>query len=150
MQTQHYRRARFRMAVIACSAAAAVLMSGSLSASEDEHPRRIEYPHYPPAPEKQDPSMVARKSSGCVSCHTASDATSMHVSPAVVLGCTDCHGGAADVFKPASVFSGNEYESARDRAHVQPLYPESWHYPSSANPERSYTLLNRESPQFTR
>ena len=28
--------------------------------------------------------------------------------------------------------------------------PESWHYPSSANPERSYTLLNRESPEFTR
>ena len=33
---------------------------------------------------------------------------------------------------------------------MQPRYPDSWHYPSSANPERSYTLLNRESPEFIR
>ncbi len=45
---------------------------------------------------------------------------------------------------------GASYDAARDQAHVQPLYPETWHYPSSANPERSYTLLNRESPEFIR
>lgn len=42
------------------------------------------------------------------------------------------------------------YQSALDQAHVQPLYPEAWHYPSSANPERSYTLLNEESREFVR
>ena len=31
-----------------------------------------------------------------------------------------------------------------------PRFPEAWHYPSSANPERTYTLLNRESPEFVR
>ena len=41
-------------------------------------------------------------------------------------------------------------DDARDRAHVQPLYPKTWHYPSSANPEQSYTLLNHESPEFIR
>jgi hypothetical protein len=38
------------------------------------------------------------------------------------------------------------YVAARDRAHVLPRYPESWHWPSSANPKHSYTLLNREEP----
>ena len=37
-----------------------------------------------------------------------------------------------------------------EQAHVLPRYPHTWHYPSSANPERSYTLLNREAPEFTR
>ena len=32
--------------------------------------------------------------------------------------------------------------------HVLPQYVDSWHYPSSANPEASYTLLNRESPSL--
>src|SRR3546814_4831265 len=40
--------------------------------------------------------------------------------------------------------------SARERAHVLPRYPKSWHYPSSANPQRTYTLLNREAPEFVR
>ena len=38
----------------------------------------------------------------------------------------------------------------RDLAHVQPRFPEEWHYPGSANPQRTYTLLNRESPAFIR
>ena len=29
----------------------------------------------------------------CMSCHTQTDARSMHTSPNVRLGCTDCHGG---------------------------------------------------------
>ncbi len=28
--------------------------------------------------------------------------------------------------------------------------PRAWNYPSSANPQRSYTLLNREAPEFVR
>ncbi|MCX7676180.1 MAG: cytochrome c3 family protein, partial [Alteraurantiacibacter sp.] len=35
-------------------------------------------------------------------------------------------------------------------AHVLPTLPESWHFPSSANPERSYSLLNREAPEYVR
>ncbi len=40
--------------------------------------------------------------------------------------------------------------AARERAHVLPRYPESWHYPSSRTPERTYVLLNKESPEFIR
>ena len=121
-----------------------------LLAAEGEHPRSIDYPDYPPAPEKQEQAEADRKSAGCVSCHTASDAATMHVSNAVVLGCTDCHGGDPAISVPAGAPSAAAINSARDLAHVQPLYPETWHYPSSANPKQSYTLLNHESPEFIR
>ncbi|MGZ8831501.1 MAG: hypothetical protein ACXW2Q_14115, partial [Thermoanaerobaculia bacterium] len=76
------------------------------------------------------------KSRGCISCHE--NIEPMHTSPAVKLGCTDCHGGNASATK-------------KDPAHVQPRHPEIWmrdgRY-SSANPERSYTKINDESAEF--
>ncbi len=68
----------------------------------------------PPAPRAQTPAEAAAKSSGCISCHTASDDATMHVTPAVVLGCTDCHGGDASVV------------GDKRRAHVLPKYPGPW------------------------
>jgi len=136
--------------LMCATTAAALLVSVSLFAAEGEHPQSISYPVYPPAPVKQEQAEADRKSEGCVSCHTSSDAATMHVSQAVVLGCTDCHGGSADVFRPAGAPISTAVDVARDRAHVQPLYPETWHYPSSANPKQSFTLLNRESPEFIR
>ena len=127
-----------------------LLGSGTTLAAEGEKPRKVEYPYYPPAPATQTILDANQKSAGCVTCHSASDAPTMHVSGAVVLGCADCHGGSPEVRKPDGVDSGAAYDDARDRAHVQPLYPETWHYPSSANPKRSYTLLNRESPEYVR
>ncbi len=129
---------------------AALAPASFLIAAERERPRSIDYPDYPPAPAKQQQSNADLKSNGCVSCHTSSDAATMHVSDAVVLGCTDCHGGSVDVFRPDGAPAAATMDDARDRAHVQPLYPEAWHYPSSANPEQSYTLLNHESPEFVR
>ncbi len=133
-----------RIILLLCMAAVTAI------AAEKEKARKIEYPIYAPAPLRQSQADAGEKSSGCVSCHTASDAANMHRSPSVILGCTDCHGGSADVVKPEGPDNGEGYAAARDRAHVLPLYPESWHYPSSANPERSYTLLNRESREFIR
>ena len=92
----------------------------------------------PPAPRAQTPAEAEAKSVGCRSCHTSTDDATMHVNPAVVLGCTDCHGGNAAV-------TGD-----KRRAHVQPRFPDEWKHPSSANPERSYTLLNRENPDYIR
>jgi hypothetical protein len=76
-----------------------------------------------------------RKSQGCMSakCHVGIEP--MHVSPAVHLGCADCHGG-----DPGS--------TDKSVAHVTPRYPNLW--PKSANPIRSYGLLNREKPEFVR
>ncbi len=128
-----------------------MLPASQIRASEEEKPVPRSYVSAPAAPAKQSVAEVDAKSSGCFSCHLKSDAPSMHVSPAVRLGCTDCHGGDAAVRgNPSIGRDAPAYVAARERAHVLPRYPKAWNYPSSANPERGYTLLNREAPEFVR
>jgi hypothetical protein len=86
------------------------------------------------------------KSDGCLSCHVGIEP--MHETGTVKLGCIDCHGGDAAVSAGSSLSGSPEYEAAKGRAHVQPRHPEKW--VGSANPVRSYTLLNHESPEFIR
>ncbi len=124
-------------------------IAGSVQASEALKAVKRNYVTAPDAPESQSAEAVSAKSDGCVSCHTASDTKTMHTSPAVKLGCTDCHGGDATVFGTGARGS-SAYLAAQERAHVLPTYPDAWHYPSSANPERTYTLLNKEAPEFVR
>ncbi|MGZ5101102.1 MAG: hypothetical protein ACXWGX_10575, partial [Usitatibacter sp.] len=91
------------------------------------------------------------KSKGCVSCHTATDRHTMHQNPGVVLGCTDCHGGDARVFKPEGAPRDDAaYLASLRLGHVAPRNEKAWNWPSSATPERTYTLLNRESAEFIR
>src|SRR5579863_3127917 len=105
----------------------------------------------PPAPAKQTAAEARAKSAGCMSCHTTTDSLTMHTSPGVTLGCADCHGGNATVFAPPGAAPGSAaYRAALDGAHVRPLHPEAWNYPSAAVPPRTYTLLNEESPEFIR
>lgn len=73
------------------------------------------------------------KSWGCVNCHAGSH--DPHAKGTVRLGCTDCHGGNANCADKA-------------QAHINPVFTNAW--TSSANPVRSYTLLNKESPEFVR
>jgi len=82
---------------------------------------------------RQTAEEAAAKSRGCITCHAG--VGDMHRSPNVRLGCTDCHGGNADAL-------------TKQAAHVHPEECEAWH--GSANPVRSYTLLNHESPEFVR
>ncbi len=99
---------------------------GFSQSSEDARPkgrRRI----------RQSFENVLEKSAGCLVCHNGIE--KMHVSEAVKLGCTDCHGG-------------NPRARTLTAAHVQPRFPERWQ--SSANPVRSFTLLNEERPEFVR
>ncbi len=120
-------------------------------ASEAEKPVPRRYATAAAAPESQTTDQAEAKSAGCVSCHVRSDAATMHVSPAVRLGCVDCHGGDAAVRgDPALARIDPAYVAAREKAHVLPRYPRDWNYPSSANPKRSYSLLNREAPEFIR
>ncbi len=109
---------------------------------------------------RQSREAAEAKSAGCLSCHTMAkdkagpgsfDDPNMHVAEARV-GCTDCHGGNAAAFRPES--SQNErpydadYDDAKKQAHVAPRFPLEW--ASSANPVRSFTLLNKEDPAFIR
>jgi hypothetical protein len=130
-----------------------VPLVGMAFASEGEKPVARDYTrvHAGPAPKWQTAELAAAKSAGCISCHTASDEATMHAPKSVVLGCTDCHGGDAKIVAPGGLAATDaNYMKLRDDAHVLPMFPESWHFPSSANPKRSYTLLNRESPEFVR
>ncbi|HEX4737430.1 MAG TPA: hypothetical protein VH331_07705 [Allosphingosinicella sp.] len=129
------------------------IFGSPLLASEGEQPVARDYSlvRAGPAPQTQEPEAADAKSAGCVSCHTDSDQKTMHKTPAVVLGCTDCHGGNASISGDASLpHTDPRYVAARDKAHVLPLYPKAWNWPSSANPPRSYTLLNIESPEYIR
>lgn len=120
-------------------------------ASEGRVAVEREYPVYPDAPAARSQASVEAKNRGCMSCHTATDRLTMHDSPAVNLACVDCHGGNTEISKPGNAKKGEvDYRAAQDRAHVLPRYPEDWNYPSSANPKESYTLLNRESPEYVR
>lgn len=86
-------------------------------------------------------------SQGCLSCHLGIEP--IHTTKTVQIGCAECHGGDATAAAPAGATPGSgPYEEAKRRAHVLPLYPERWQ--TSANPERTYTLLLQESPEFVR
>ena len=104
---------------------------------------------------KQSQAEVDQKNAGCVSCHGGIEFASMHASPAVKLACVDCHGGTSEPKLAAGMTqSSAAYEELKNRAHVLPRYPERWadangKY-SAANPEQTYTLLNKESPEFIR
>ena len=125
------------------------LFADRASASEAESPRDIHYVTAPPAPAGQSQAQASMKSMGCLTCHVKTDEPTMHVNPGIVLGCADCHGGNAQVAKPEGAQQGDAgYQAALEKAHVLPRYPETWHFPSSANRPRTYTLLNKESPEF--
>lgn len=93
-------------------------------------------------------------SAGCVSCHRETDRPTMHDNPAVILGCTDCHGGDATVHRPHGADPAGpaaaSYQEAMRRAHVAPRQPELWSAPGAARRERTYARLNRETPEFIR
>ena len=84
---------------------------------------------------KQSKQEAMAKSSGCIVCHK--DSHDPHKQPgkplSIQVGCVDCHGGDPNALTKA-------------RAHLHPRYPNVWL--SSANPVRSYTVLNHEDPAF--
>ncbi len=122
-----------------------------LASAGDETPVVRAYISAPAARQAETQAEADRQSAGCISCHTASDAASMHQTPGVVLGCADCHGGNAAITAPAGLAQADpHYAQLRDQAHVLPRYPIAWNYPSAANPKESYTLLNREAPEYVR
>lgn len=150
--------------IFALAAALVILLVATratmVMAAGGETPVARDYTHvrWPAAPRNQpgatfeeQRAAVMAKSEGCYSCHVRTDEPSMHASPAVQLGCVDCHGGNPTVRgNPALGYSHPDNMAALEQAHVLPRYPVGWNWPSSANPQRSYTLLNREAPEFIR
>ena len=82
---------------------------------------------------KQTAQEAHAKSAGCMVCHEHTH--DPHGKGTLRIGCTDCHGGDAG-------------QVTKALAHVPARNPQLW--PGSANPVRSYTLLNNESAAFVR
>jgi len=146
------RRLGLLLLVLTMAQSLELSLGGSIALGS-EASKRVErtYPIYPPAPSHQSIDQAKKKTQGCLSCHRDSDAYSMHDNPGVVLGCTDCHGGDASVYASDDSHKGGEqYRRTLESAHVLPRYPDDWHFPHSSNPVASYTLLNKESPEFVR
>ncbi|MGH7493806.1 MAG: hypothetical protein ACREOO_15620 [bacterium] len=80
---------------------------------------------------RQSQEQADRKSKGCLTCHAGVE--SMHKATSVKLGCVDCH-------------LGNPEGLTREEAHVKARFPDRW--PTAANPERTFSLLNEENPDF--
>ncbi len=103
---------------------------------------------WPSAASNQTPAV---KVEGCVACHGLIEPMHKYGTTetlekikdgkdAVGLTCTACHGG-------------NPVASTKEQAHVRPLFPREWRREgkyTGANPERSNTLLARESWEFVR
>src|SRR6266849_4939731 len=88
-----------------------------------------------------------RKSSGCISCHTSTDEPTMHPTKTVHLGCTDCHGGNASVSVASGIVPNSpEYNSAKEKAHIQ---PRDASFRNRSNlPERTFTKWLKESAEY--
>ncbi len=134
-----------------CVLAAMAILTALPGCMPPRHIQQVDATRAGPQPDLmwQSQEDARRKSAGCLSCHTQVDAPTMHRSPAVRLGCVDCHGGQADVHVPEGTpQDAAAYAQAKRQAHVPPRQPDVW--TSSANPERSYTALTQESPEFVR
>src|SRR5688572_20332970 len=115
---------RLRMGALA---ALAVLAPLTLKASEAEKPVKRHYVEAPAARLGMTDAEVETDNRGCVSCHIASDAKTMHNSAAVKLSCVSCHGGDT-----TAVWTGGDdpatraskaYADVRDKGHVLPRFP---------------------------
>jgi len=93
-------------------------------------------------------AQVDNASAGCKDCHAASDEPSMHTNPAVKIGCAHCHGGDASVRVGEMAPNSAAWRDVKKKAHVSARHPEKW--PSSANPENSFSDLIKESPEFVK
>lgn len=113
-------------------------------------------------PEPRPQSPTAPRLEGCVTCHgqiepmhkygpTGSLEKLNGDKDAVNLTCTGCHGGNPVPRK--STDNPSDIERIKNDAHVRPRFPEEWKRDgkyTGANPERTNTLLARESWEFVR
>src|SRR5512140_467546 len=104
---------------LACTAVFGLALAGPARAGRTDAPAATQAPVAGAAPVRQSREDADRKSAGCLTCHTETAAKTMHTAKAVVLGCTDCHGGDATV-KASGSAGSKPYDDARQRAHVRP------------------------------
>lgn len=123
---------------------------GLLAAADQSVPPAVAQPGQQARLRDQTLEEASRKSTGCITCHVETDEPTMHPTRTVRLGCTDCHGGNADIRLRAGGPGPNsaEYEKLRKAAHPAPQVPAMWK--NAANPVRAYTDWLEESAEYIR
>ena len=145
-RSQSGRARGFVSMCLAISGSLLFFASRSHSVADSGHLIR---PERPAEVRGQSQEEAEQKSSGCISCHSSTDESTMHPTKTVLLGCTDCHGGNGDVRIATGVAANSpEYTQAKEKAHVQPR--DSRFKERSALPERTYTAWLRESKEYVR
>ncbi|MDT7541769.1 MAG: hypothetical protein QOE33_1673 [Acidobacteriota bacterium] len=142
---------RLKLCVLIVAPALVVLSSwlgipSSASDSHDATTASLSSKFNPAAPQSKVTPQPTPE--GCVSCHaniepmheTATRKLENGDRDGQNLSCSNCHGG-------------NPAAKTKEEAHVRARFPEEWKrggQPTSANPERTLTLLNRESWEYVR
>ena len=138
------------LAAFVCAALAIFGPAGKTAASEQGVDPSMEAGVEPGSPGIGDSIEEARqKSAGCITCHNPMDSPTMHTTGTVRLGCTDCHGGNAQIALPAGVAQDQrsaQYVEVRRQAHPRPRFAENER--TSANPVRAYTHWLKESADY--
>jgi hypothetical protein len=147
LELDRINRLKLVCCVLACVLVAVVFFAGRAAASKSDDAGSPP----PKAAAPAQPAAVPVPTEGCLTCHNNIEPMHKYASgpafeklvagkDAADLSCTACHGG-------------NPIATTQETAHVQPKFPEAWQRNgkySSANPERSNTLLARESWEFVR
>ncbi len=122
-----------------------LLLSGALLLAG---PAALQEPAAPVLLKQPQPEADA-KSSGCISCHSPLETPTMHATGTVRLGCTDCHGGNAEIrINAGTAQNSAEYQQAKQQAHPQPRFGDLRN--RAANPERLYTRWFQEDWNYIR
>jgi hypothetical protein len=143
---------------------AALLANNSLAGGEVSLPTDRQSVHIPKitSQESQSATSSAPLVEGCVSCHGQIEPMHKYGATetleqlkdgkdAVGLTCTACHGGNPAPKKTSD--DSAEIERIKKLAHVRPRFPNEWKRDgkyTGANPQRTYTLMARESWEFAR
>jgi len=147
----HFRIKMIVVLVFACGLTAALWQSSTLAEPNEPQPPRPTVPAPQPTSDQKADDVQME---GCLKCHTNIEPMHRYNSKGDVLDalvdgkdaqeltCTACHGG-------------NPAATTQVAAHVQPRYPKQWGCKnggecSSRNPERTNTLLAKESREFVR
>ncbi|HYN85405.1 MAG TPA: hypothetical protein VER32_09140 [Pyrinomonadaceae bacterium] len=141
-------RLKLSLLVAALAALCAALPGGARSSADSKSQTQTTQNAAQSSQTPATPSPTpAPRVEGCIACHGQTEP--MHATrdgrledgkDGQGLSCTYCHGG-------------NPFGKTEDEAHVRPRFPERWRRDgraSSANPERSNTLLADESREFVR
>ncbi|MGB7201218.1 MAG: hypothetical protein WBD16_03005 [Pyrinomonadaceae bacterium] len=147
--TLNYKQTRLKLLIVMVFAA--LVVGAFIGAKTPE--TRVAAQSAAPAPTSA-PTPETPKLEGCVKCHGQIEPMHRYNARGDVFESIDAEGKDALGLTCTSCHGGNPAATTAKEAHVQPKFPREWGCKngecSSRNPERSNTLLAKESREFVR